>query len=59
MAVKAQVVVLPPGEQTLHLQSVQLPEPGPWEVVMEQRAFGICHSQLDLIDNPSTIERPW
>lgn len=53
MAVKAQVAILPPSERTLHLKSVELPEPGPWEVVIEQRAFGICHSQLDLIDNPA------
>jgi S-(hydroxymethyl)glutathione dehydrogenase / alcohol dehydrogenase len=50
MTVAAQVAILPPGDKQLHLESVAISEPGPWEVLIEQRAAGVCHSQLDLID---------
>ncbi|MEN2738447.1 zinc-binding dehydrogenase [Microbacterium sp. X-17] len=56
MGITARLAVLPPGRKELELETVDLPEPGPWEVVIEQQAFGICHSQLDLIDNPSRAE---
>jgi Zn-dependent alcohol dehydrogenase len=54
MSVQARVAVLPPGQDSLELQTVELPDPGPWEVVIEQKAFGICHSQLDVIDRQRT-----
>src|ERR1700722_16860295 len=50
MTVKAQVAVLPPGMHELRLESIVVPEPGAHEVVVEQHATGVCHSQLDLID---------
>ena len=50
MSVSARVAVLPPGTRELRLESVVLPEPGPYEVIIEQQATGVCHSQLDLID---------
>jgi S-(hydroxymethyl)glutathione dehydrogenase / alcohol dehydrogenase len=50
MTVTARVAILPPGEQQLHLESVVLSEPAPWEVLIEQRAAGVCHSQLDVIN---------
>ncbi|MHB8695717.1 MAG: zinc-binding dehydrogenase, partial [Solirubrobacteraceae bacterium] len=50
MTVTAQVAVLPPGTKELRLESVALPSPGAYEVVVEQHATGVCHSQLDLID---------
>ena len=49
MNTMARVVVLPPGGEKLQIQSVRIPDPGPWEVVVEQRATGVCHSQLDHI----------
>jgi S-(hydroxymethyl)glutathione dehydrogenase / alcohol dehydrogenase len=56
MSITARLAILSPGGTELRLQTVDLPEPGPWEVVVEQRAFGICHSQLDLIDRPGRTE---
>ena len=50
MSVRAQVAVLPAGRQALRVESVVLADPGPFEVVVEQHATGVCHSQLDLID---------
>lgn len=49
MATKARIVVLPPGATQLEVQTVELPDPGPHEVVVEQAATGVCHSQLDHI----------
>jgi S-(hydroxymethyl)glutathione dehydrogenase/alcohol dehydrogenase len=56
MSITARLAILPPDGSTLELESVDLPEPRPWEVVIEQQAFGICHSQLDLIDRPGRTE---
>lgn len=49
VSVQAQIAVLPPGGDRLEIQSVSIPAPAPWEVVVEQRATGVCHSQLDHI----------
>ncbi|WP_328469011.1 zinc-binding dehydrogenase [Actinoplanes sp. NBC_00393] len=51
MAVHARIAVLPPGRQTLDLHEVDL-QAGPYEVVVRQKAFGVCHSQLDRIFDP-------
>ncbi|MEY4136853.1 MAG: hypothetical protein RL205_981, partial [Actinomycetota bacterium] len=50
MSLTATVAVLPPGVETLEFESVRVPDPGPFEVVVEMRAAGVCHSQLDVID---------
>ena len=49
MSTMAHIAVLPPGGQELQIQSVRIPDPAPWEVLVEQRATGVCHSQLDHI----------
>jgi S-(hydroxymethyl)glutathione dehydrogenase/alcohol dehydrogenase len=46
MTTEARIVVLPPGGTTLEVQEVTLPSPQAFEVVVEQRATGVCHSQL-------------
>jgi S-(hydroxymethyl)glutathione dehydrogenase / alcohol dehydrogenase len=51
MSTEARVVVLPPGASRLEIQPVLMPDPGPWEVVVEQKATGVCHSQLGHIAN--------
>ena len=53
MSVEANVAVLPPGQLQCRIERVELPAPGPWEVLVEQRASGVCHSQLDFIDRGS------
>jgi S-(hydroxymethyl)glutathione dehydrogenase / alcohol dehydrogenase len=47
MSTPARVVVLPAGASQLEVADVDLPDPGPYEVLVEQFATGICHSQLD------------
>lgn len=49
MTVRARIAVLPVGQQELEIRDVTIGEPGPYEVVVAQRAFGVCHSQLDRI----------
>src|SRR6201996_2784846 len=53
MSVAAKVAVLPPGQLQVIFEQVDLPEPGPWEVLVQQSASGVCHSQLDFIDRGS------
>jgi S-(hydroxymethyl)glutathione dehydrogenase / alcohol dehydrogenase len=48
MAVEAKIAVLPVGDQTLQFRHARL-EPGPFEVVVKQTSFGVCHSQLDRV----------
>ena len=57
MGTSAQVVVLPQGEATgdlpqLEVRELQLPDPGPAQVVVKQYASGICHSQLHQMHRP-------
>ncbi|MEM7016270.1 MAG: zinc-binding dehydrogenase [Pseudomonadota bacterium] len=53
MPTEATVVVLPQEQgKPLYLQSLKLPDPGPHEVVVQQFAGGICHSQLHQMHNP-------
>jgi Zn-dependent alcohol dehydrogenase len=49
MPTSATVVLLPAGASELETLRVTIPDPGPFEVVVEQSATGICHSQLDHI----------
>ena len=46
MGTPARVVVLPVDSYTLRIESLELPNPGPNQVVVKQFASGICHSQL-------------
>lgn len=48
MTVEAQISVLPADRQEVKLREAVL-EAGPYEVVVRQRSFGVCHSQLDRI----------
>jgi len=46
MGTNAQVVVLPQKPGPLEVQELNLPDPGPTQVVVKQFASGVCHSQL-------------
>ncbi len=46
MPTSARVVVVPAGSGPLRIDEVQLPDPGPHQVVVQQFASGVCHSQL-------------
>jgi Zn-dependent alcohol dehydrogenase len=52
MGVTAQVVVLPKDPGPLRIEEVELPEPGPHQVVVRQFASGVCHSQLHQRHSP-------
>jgi Zn-dependent alcohol dehydrogenase len=46
MPTPARVVVLPAGPGPLRIDEIDLPDPGPNQVVVQQLASGVCHSQL-------------
>jgi Zn-dependent alcohol dehydrogenase len=52
MGTTAKVVVLPQEEGPLRIEEIELPAPGPHQVVVRQFASGICHSQLHQMHSP-------
>ncbi len=52
MGTTANVVVLPQNTSKLRIEEVNLPDPGPTQVVVKQFASGICHSQLHQMHRP-------
>lgn len=54
MPTPARVVVVPGEPGPLQIHEVQLPDPGPYQVVVKQFASGICHSQLHQMHRPRT-----
>jgi len=54
MSTRARVVVVPKEKGPLSVVEMNLPDPGPYEVVVKQFSSGICHSQLHQIHNDRT-----
>ena len=52
MGTPANVVVLPKDTATLRIEQLDLPDPGPTQVVVKQYASGVCHSQLHQMHRP-------
>ncbi|MBV1876011.1 MAG: zinc-binding dehydrogenase [Pseudomonadales bacterium] len=52
MPVPARVAVLPQQTGPLEIVSLDLPAPGPNQVIVKQYASGVCHSQLHNMHNP-------
>lgn len=52
MPTPARVCVLPAEPGPLRIVDVELPDPGPYQVVVKQYASGVCHSQLHQMHNP-------
>ena len=52
MTVSARIVVQPQEPAPLQIIELDLPEPGPHQVVVKQYASGVCHSQLHQMHNP-------
>jgi Zn-dependent alcohol dehydrogenase len=52
MSTPARVVVLPQDTAVLRIEELELPDPGPTQVVVKQFASGICHSQLHQMHRP-------
>ncbi|MAI42316.1 MAG: zinc-binding dehydrogenase [Candidatus Azotimanducaceae bacterium] len=46
MSTPAKVVVVPKEPGRLNIVDIELPDPGPYQIVVKQYASGICHSQL-------------
>jgi Zn-dependent alcohol dehydrogenase len=51
MPTPARVVVVPQEHAPLRVEEINLPDPGPYQVVVKQFASGVCHSQLHQIHN--------
>jgi Zn-dependent alcohol dehydrogenase len=54
MGTQANIVVLPQNTATLRIETLELPDPGPTQVVVKEFASGICHSQLHQMHRPRT-----
>jgi Zn-dependent alcohol dehydrogenase len=52
MPTPARVVVLPTDDGPLQVVDVELPDPGPHQVIVKQFASGVCHSQLHQVHTP-------
>ena len=52
MPTPARVVVVPGEPGPLQIHEVNLPDPGPHQVVVKQFASGVCHSQLHQMHRP-------
>src|SRR5919199_3662702 len=52
MTTAARVVVLPVEKGPLQIHELDLPDPGPHQVVVKQFASGVCHSQLHQMHAP-------
>jgi len=52
MGTQARVVVLPQSSAVLRIEEIELPDPGPTQVVVKEFASGICHSQLHQMHRP-------
>ena len=52
MGTAANVVVLPQDTATLRIEQLNLPDPGPTQVVVKEFASGVCHSQLHQMHRP-------
>ncbi|MGA1371528.1 MAG: zinc-binding dehydrogenase [Pseudomonadales bacterium] len=54
MGTHARVIVLPESTSRLRIEELELPDPGPTQVVVKLFASGICHSQLHQMHRPRT-----
>ena len=54
MGTPARVIVLPESTSRLRIEELELPDPGPTQVVVKLFASGICHSQLHQMHRPRT-----
>lgn len=52
MGTSARVVVLPQETSTLRIEELELPDPGPTQVIVKQFSSGVCHSQLHQMHRP-------
>lgn len=52
MGTAARVVVLPKETSTLRIEELDLPDPGPTQVIVKQFSSGVCHSQLHQMHRP-------
>lgn len=55
MTLKARVAVLPREGFLLDVLELEMPAPGPHQVLIKQFASGVCHSQLHTMHRPRTV----
>jgi Zn-dependent alcohol dehydrogenase len=52
---KTRAAVYVEFQKPLVVEEIELPDPGPTQLVIKQFATGICHSQLHALHNPKTV----
>ncbi|MEL7186170.1 MAG: zinc-binding dehydrogenase [Pseudomonadota bacterium] len=57
MTIVANVAVLPADSNSLRIEEISIPDPGPHQVVVRLHSSGICHSQLHTIHAPRETEQ--
>ena len=50
---KTRAAILVEAGKPMVIDEVELPPPGPTQVLMRQFASGVCHSQLHVLNNPA------
>src|SRR5262245_56717478 len=53
VAVKTAAAIYVEKDKDLVIDDIDLPDPGPTQVLVKQFATGICHSQLHELDRPA------
>ena len=46
MPTPARIAILPEGSDTVRVETITLPDPGPHQVIVKIFSTGLCHSQL-------------
>jgi hypothetical protein len=54
IAMKTRAAVYVEFQKPLVVEEIELPDPGPTQLLIKQFATGICHSQLHALHNPKT-----
>jgi Zn-dependent alcohol dehydrogenase len=54
-AMKTRAAVYVQFQKPLVIEDIELPDPGPTQLLIQQFATGICHSQLHALHNPRTV----
>ncbi len=52
MSTPARIAILPQGSDTVRIDEIMLPDPGPHQVLIKIFSTGLCHSQLHEIAEP-------
>jgi S-(hydroxymethyl)glutathione dehydrogenase/alcohol dehydrogenase len=56
--VRFRAAVLHGAEEPLRIEDVELPDPGPFDVLVRNHASGLCHSDLEVMQGSLRLPRP-